>query len=278
MKKVFVACACLHSHDPFFCPCCSFTWHFETNLTDAPVRTILPNFPNPKARVKRTSAPATSSLATWPSPFSTQVFSSRSSMRKLPWTMTRRPSTVQTTVSPTSRKSHARAPDNAGFPQCLKPLFWTLLIAQQAILGENSVHRKLYLLNEYNMELQNLERRNSEYALFGSQRELESQKLHLLVANHWANQSQRERVHLHDELETNDRIHQECNARSCREFEELTRRCDQEETNWKTLKSRKFLIQHDQESRTVSPMRDQVRRSQGILIFVEDSNVFDDLD
>ena len=123
----------LHAHVStlmirFFCLCCSFTWHFETNLTDAPVRTILPNFPDPEARVKRTSAPATSSLATWPSPFSTQVISSRSSMRKLPWTMTRRPSTVQTTVSPTSRKSHARAPDNAGFPQCLKPLFCTLLM------------------------------------------------------------------------------------------------------------------------------------------------------
>ena len=102
MKKVFVACACLHSHDPFFCPCCSFTWHFETNRTDTPVRTILPNFLDPKARVKRTSARATSSLATWPSPFSTEVRSSRSLMRKLPWTMTRRPSTVQTTVSPTS--------------------------------------------------------------------------------------------------------------------------------------------------------------------------------
>ena len=36
--------------------------HFETNLTDAPVRTVLPNFPDPKARVKRTSARATSSF------------------------------------------------------------------------------------------------------------------------------------------------------------------------------------------------------------------------
>ena len=75
---------------------------------------------------------------------------------------------------------------------------------------------------------------------FGSQRELESQKLHFLVANHSENQAQRERVHLHGELETKDRIHQECHARCCREFEELTRRCDQEETNWKTLKSRKI--------------------------------------
>ena len=46
--------------------------------------------------------------------------------------------------------------------------------AQQAILGENFVPRKLYS-TEYNIEIQNLERRNSEYALIESQRELESQ-------------------------------------------------------------------------------------------------------
>ena len=44
--------------------------------------------------------------------------------------------------------------------------------AQQAILGETSDQRRLYL-TEYNMEIQNLERRNSEYASFESQRELE---------------------------------------------------------------------------------------------------------
>ena len=49
-------------------------------------------------------------------------------------------------------------------------------------LVKNSVQRKLYS-TEYNMEIQNLERRNSEYALFESQRELESQRRQLLEAN-----------------------------------------------------------------------------------------------
>ena len=57
MKKMFVACACRPS---WFLSC--FTrlrllflhGHFETNLTDAPVHTIRPNFPGPKAGVKRT--------------------------------------------------------------------------------------------------------------------------------------------------------------------------------------------------------------------------------
>ena len=51
--------------------------------------------------------------------------------------------------------------------------------AQQAILGENSVQRKLYS-TAYNMEIQKSERRNSEYALFESQRELESQRRQLV--------------------------------------------------------------------------------------------------
>ena len=43
--------------------------------------------------------------------------------------------------------------------------------------------RENFDLHEYNMEIQNSERRNSEYALFESQRELESQRQQLLKAN-----------------------------------------------------------------------------------------------
>ena len=78
--------------------------------------------------------------------------------------------------------------------------------AQKAILGENSVQRKLYS-TEYDMEIQNLERRNSEYALFESQRELESQRLQLLQDIHWTDQAQRERIHLCSELKMKNRLH-----------------------------------------------------------------------
>ena len=47
--------------------------------------------------------------------------------------------------------------------------------AQHAIHGENSVQGKLFS-TVYNMEIKNMERRNSEYALFESQCELEPQK------------------------------------------------------------------------------------------------------
>ena len=45
-------------------------------------------------------------------------------------------------------------------------------------------------------KIQNLERRNSEDALIESRRELESQRRQLLGTNQWADQAQRERIHL----------------------------------------------------------------------------------
>ena len=64
--------------------------------------------------------------------------------------------------------------------------------------SENSIQRKLYL-DEYNMEIQNSEWRNSEYAVF---------------------ESQRERVYLRGRLEVKEHLHQECYAISCQEIEE----------------------------------------------------------
>ena len=69
------------------------------------------------------------------------------------------------------------------------------------------------------MELQNLERRNSENALFESQRELESRRLQLLKAIQRTDQAQRQRIHFCGLLEMKSRLHQECYARSCQEIE-----------------------------------------------------------
>ena len=185
-----------------------------------------------------------------PSP---QVMSPRSSTRSLLWTMTRRSSTIRTTVSPTSRKPRTRTLANSVFTQCWNPLFCTFLIgdfvpqreskesmqsgnhcktdrereerenfvisvagsmsmksrqnsigshslqthrdfysderdlrghlerrAQQATLGENSNSETIKLDWVRHGDPQFLERRNSEYALSESQRELESQRLQLL--------------------------------------------------------------------------------------------------
>ena len=85
----------------------------ETNLdydfTDSDIHMILPIFPDRKAHVKCTR---TSSLAVWPSPPSTQVMRSRSSIRILPWMMTRR-SSIWVTVSPINRKPRTTTPSNS---------------------------------------------------------------------------------------------------------------------------------------------------------------------
>ena len=92
---------------------------------------------------------------------------------------------------------------------------------------ENSVGRKL-CSTEYNKEIQKSERRNTEDALFDSQRELEYPRQLSLKANHWADQAQRERIHLCSELEMRSHLRQESHARCCQEIEELKRRCCQE--------------------------------------------------
>ena len=106
--------------------------HFETNpdydFTDSDIHEILPYFPVLKAQDMRHSAPASRSLATWPSQMQTQVLSPKSSRRSLPWKMTRCSSTVRTTISPTSRKPRTRTLDNLVFTQCLNPPFRSVLM------------------------------------------------------------------------------------------------------------------------------------------------------
>ena len=127
------------------------------------------------------------------------------------------------------------------------------------------------------MEIQNWEQRNSEHALFESQRELDSQRLQLLEANQWADQAQRERIHLCSELEMKSRLHQECYARSCQEIEDLKRDAAMKKKNEVTQqKLNEYSMQHDQESRTVSLLRDHLRRLQELLEFLEDSKIFYD--
>ena len=101
------------------------------------------------------------------------------------------------------------------------------------------------------MEIQNLKRINSEYALIESRRELETDRRQLLVANRWADKAQRERIHLWSRLVMKDHLHDESYVRSCREIEELKRRCYQEE-NTEKRRLEDFPTQLDQESRTVS--------------------------
>ena len=68
--------------------------------------------------------------------------------------------------------------------------------------------------------------------------------------------------------------HQECYARSCREIEELRRRCYEEQNEVTQQMLNEHSMQHDEESRTASLLRDQIRTLQERLEFIEDSNIF----
>ena len=86
------------------------------------------------------------------------------------------------------------------------------------------------------------------------------------------------RVHLCSQLEMKIRLHQDCHARSCHEIEELRRRCYREENGATQQKLNEYSIQHDQESRTASSVRDQIRKLQERLEFIEDLQIFQDPD
>ena len=126
--------------------------------------------------------------------------------------------------------------------------------AQQAVLVKKFSSEKNFL-TEYDLEIQNS-----------------------LEANQWAEQAQRERIHLCSELEMMNRPHQECYARSCQEMEKLKRPCYKEENEVTQQKMHEYSVQHGQESRTVSLLRDQVRKLRERLEFIEDSKIYQDPD
>ena len=58
--------------------------------------------------------------------------------------------------------------------------------------------------------------------------EFESQRLPLQQANQWADQAQREKISLCEELEMRNRLFRENQAKDCQEIEDLTGICCEE--------------------------------------------------
>ena len=82
-----------------------------------------------------------------------------------------------------------------------------------------------------------------------------------------------ERRHLCGELEMKSRLHQEYSARSYQEIEELRRRfC--KENGVIRQKLNEYSMQQDQESRTVSFLRDHIQKLQDRLELTEDLLIF----
>ena len=76
--------------------------------------------------------------------------------------------------------------------------------------------------------MRNWEKGSSDMALYGTNRELESQRLELHQVNQWADQAQRDKIVLYGELELRNGLFLEDHARGCQEIEELRRICCEE--------------------------------------------------
>ena len=94
--------------------------------------------------------------------------------------------------------------------------------AHTAIQGELNSQRKLTEA-ESDMDIKEWERRNSEFAPCESQRELESQRLHLRQASEWADQAQRETKSLCGDLELRNRHHRENYTKSGQKIRRITK-------------------------------------------------------
>ena len=147
--------------------------------------------------------------------------------------------------------------------------------AQQAILGENSVQRKSNS-TVYEMENQNFGMKKCRIRIIRVATRAWISMTAIIARYLLDRSSLTWEEKLCRELKMKNRLHQESFARSCQEFEELKMRCILEEHMEKQRRSEEFLTQHDQESRTMSPLRDQVRRLQELLEFIEDSKIFHD--
>ena len=121
-------------------------------------------------------------------------------------------------------------------------------------LTENSILMNDISENTLNEELNKLFlvkiQFRENYTRLSAQRELESRRRQLLEANEWADQAQHERIHLCGRLEMKNCLHQESDARSCREIEELKRRCHQKEKlenneDWRNF-LRSMIRNHEQ--------------------------------
>ena len=71
-----------------------------------------------------------------------------------------------------------------------------------------------------------------------------------------------------------NRLHQECSQEIAKKLKNQKRRCKKEENGVTQHKLNKYSMQQDQESRTASLQRDQIRKLQERLEFIQDLTIF----
>ena len=107
--------------------------HFETNpdydlTADSDIHMILPYFPVLKVQEMRHSALAIAMFGYLTRSDANTGYEPKEFDMITPWIMTRCSSTIRSTISPTSRKPRTRTLNSLVFPQCLNPLFRSVLM------------------------------------------------------------------------------------------------------------------------------------------------------
>ena len=98
------------------------------------------------------------------------------------------------------------------------------------------------------------ERRNSDFALFETNQQLESQRLALHQANQWADQAQMENHRIFEELTMKSNLYQENHARNCQEIEELRRICCKQAERVSQLRIDDISMQKEENPSTVNQL------------------------
>ena len=127
--------------------------------------------------------------------------------------------------------------------------------AEVAVQGECAAHRLSEA--EADMDVRNWQQRNSDIALYETNRELESQKLELYQANRGADQAQGDKINLRGEEEMRSRFFQGSRARNCQEIDELRRICCEETDRARQLRIDELSMQLERHPTTVSQLLTQ---------------------
>ena len=123
-------------------------------------------------------------------------------------------------------------------------------------------------------DIRNWERRNSEKALYETNRELESQRLD--QANHWVDQAQREKIIFCGELEMENKLFRENCARDCQEIEELRKICCEDTDRARQLRIDELSMHQERNPTTVSQFLTQIQDSQNKVNSLSDAREFYD--
>ena len=116
--------------------------------------------------------------------------------------------------------------------------------AELAVQGECAAQKRLSEA-ETEVDICIWKQRNSDLALYDTNRELETQRLELHQANQWADQAQREKINLSGESDMRDILFRETRARNCQEIEELRRICCEETDRARQLRIDELSLQQE---------------------------------